>query len=416
MQPQQSRHALHVGPLVGLLGLSFFINYIDRSNLSVAAPILKGELNLTSEQIGLLLSGFFWTYALLQLCGIAGWLVQRYNVYKLYALAFLFWTGATALAGFAQGFTVFFGLRLLLGAGESLAYPAASKILASGVPEGQRGFANSIIDAGAKFGPAIGTLVGGLLMERFGWRAFFIALGAGSLIWLIPWWRVTANIESGANASQMKAEANPIPAARILALRVFWGGSLGLFCFNYVWYFILTWLPTYLVKGMGLTITNMAFAGAFAYMTVGVASMASGAMSDRMIRAGKSAGTVRRAFTTGGLLVAAILVSIGFLQSIYALCAVLIVACVGVGMTSSNVWASTQTVAGPRAAGTWTSLQNGIGNLAGVSAPWITGVTVDATGGSFLAAFALAGAFALLGFFMFQFVMGRVEPVDWGRQ
>lgn len=143
MQPQQSRHALHVGPLVGLLGLSFFINYIDRSNLSVAAPILKGELNLTSEQIGLLLSGFFWTYALLQLCGIAGWLVQRYNVYKLYALAFLFWTGATALAGFAQGFTVFFGLRLLLGAGESLAYPAASKILASGVPEGQRGFANS---------------------------------------------------------------------------------------------------------------------------------------------------------------------------------------------------------------------------------------------------------------------------------
>lgn len=413
MQPQQPRHALHVGPLVGLLGLSFFINYIDRSNLSVAAPILKGELNLTSEQIGLLLSGFFWTYALLQLCGVAGWLVQRYNVYKLYALAFLFWTGATALAGFAQGFTVFFGLRLLLGAGESLAYPAASKILAGGVPEGQRGFANSIIDAGAKFGPAIGTLVGGLLMERFGWRAFFIALGAGSLVWLIPWWRVTANIEPDGEQRRKAAEANPIPAVRILALRVFWGGSLGLFCFNYVWYFILTWLPTYLVKGMGLTITNMAFAGAFAYMTVGVASMASGALSDQLIRSGKSAGAVRRSFTTGGLLLATILVSIGFLQSIYALGAVLIVACIGVGMTSSNVWASTQTVAGPRAAGTWTSLQNGIGNLAGVTAPWITGVTVDSTG-SFLAAFALAGAFALIGLLMFQFMLGRVEPVDWG--
>ena len=108
--------------VLALLVVSIFINFIDRSNLSVAVTDIEKELSLDDRQAGLLLSSFFWTYALFQIA--AGWLVDRYNAYWVYAAGFLLWSIATALTGFASGFTMLFALRLVLGAGESVAYPS----------------------------------------------------------------------------------------------------------------------------------------------------------------------------------------------------------------------------------------------------------------------------------------------------
>lgn len=170
-----------------LLVLSVSINYIDRGNLSIAAPLLKDELGTSASQLGLLLSAFFWTYSVFQV--VSGWLVDRFDVNCILAGGFFLWSAATAATGLVRGITLLIVLRLLLGIGESVAYPCYSKILAEHFAEHQRGLANSLIDAGSKCGPALGTLMGGMLMARFGWRPFFIVLGVGSLVWLPLWFR-----------------------------------------------------------------------------------------------------------------------------------------------------------------------------------------------------------------------------------
>ncbi len=151
-----------------LLVLSALINYVDRGNLSVAASALKDELHLSTERLGFLLSSFFWTYAAFQLFGIAGWMVDRFPVALLYAAGFFLWSVVTAVSGIATTFSQLVALRLLLGMGESIAYPSISKMVASNFSEHHRGFVNALIDAGSKCGPALGTLTGGLVIARFG--------------------------------------------------------------------------------------------------------------------------------------------------------------------------------------------------------------------------------------------------------
>ena len=139
--------------ILSLLVFSIFINYIDRSNLSVGATDIQTELGLSNYQLGLLLSSFFWTYAAFQLFGVAGWAVDRFNVGWVFASGFILWSGATAATGMVSSFAVLFAFRLLLGAGESVAYPAYSRILANHFPEYHRGLANALIDAGSKARP-----------------------------------------------------------------------------------------------------------------------------------------------------------------------------------------------------------------------------------------------------------------------
>src|SRR3982751_4932181 len=173
--------------LLVLLIASIFINYVDRSNLSVPAPALEKELSLSPVQTGSLLSSFSWTYALLQLVGIAGWLADRLPVALVFAAAFLLWSLATIATGLLSGFVAIYIARLVLGAGESLAYPCYSRIFATQLPQHHRGRANALLDAGSKLGPAAGTFLGGLLLGRLGWRWFFIVLGVCSLAWIVPW-------------------------------------------------------------------------------------------------------------------------------------------------------------------------------------------------------------------------------------
>src|SRR5438270_10328793 len=170
-----------------LLFISSLLNYVDRSTLSVGAIDIQRELNFSTVRLGILLSAFFLTYATFQLFMIAGWFVDRFDVRWVFAIGFFIWSSATAVTGIVHSFAVIYAMRLLLGMGESISFPSYSRILATQYPEHHRGLANAIVDAGTKTGPALGTLLGGLLMARVGWRVFFIGLGLVSLLWLIPW-------------------------------------------------------------------------------------------------------------------------------------------------------------------------------------------------------------------------------------
>ena len=164
MTNPDSRDQTHakMNGILFLLGLSVFVNYIDRANLSVAAPLLRNELGLSSSQLGILLSAFFWTYAGMQ--PVVGWLVDRLEVKWVFAIGFFLWSGATAVTGVVHGFAALLFMRILLGIGEYVAYPSYCKIFATHFEENQRGVANSVIGAGQALGPGLGMLIGGMVV------------------------------------------------------------------------------------------------------------------------------------------------------------------------------------------------------------------------------------------------------------
>jgi ACS family D-galactonate transporter-like MFS transporter len=388
------------------LAIAAFINYIDRGNLSIAAPMLKDELGISAGKLGLLLSGFFWTYACAQL--LAGWLVDRLNVNWVFAAGFVLWSAATALTGVAHTFAMLFALRLTLGLGESVAYPSYSKIIALNFSEDQRGAANSPLTAGLLLGPGFGMLFGGLLMARYGWRPFFIVLGAASLAWVLPWLKwMPANSRSAApNAEE------GIAFFRIIRLRSAWGTCLGLFSYNYVSYFLITWLPFYLVRDRGFSMTHMAKLGGLAYLLGAILAIVSGRLSDAWIKSGATATRVRKTFTGGGLAAAGIFIGLAGLLNLNYLPIALILGVIVLGASGSNLWAITQTLAGPKAAGRWVGFQNFGGNFSGIAAPWLTGLVLEKTG-HFYWAFAIMTAVAIVGAASWLFLIGEVAPVEW---
>jgi MFS family permease len=268
-----------------------------------------------------------------------------------------------------------------LGIGESVAYPCICKLLAQRTPEHERGRANGLVAAGQALGPTFGTLVGGLAMARFGWRAAFMAFGIVSLTWLVPWFLVTR----GGKVTSVTSDAGrPVSHLLILKNRSLWGASLGQFCSTYAYYFVLSWLPIYLVKTQGFSVTEMAQIGAGIYAVHAASAALTGWLSDRWIIAGASPNRVRKSLLVTGL-IGVVVLMIVCANADSTLAIVLLVATAAVfGTQTPNLFAIAQTLGGPRAAGQWMGVQNLIGNLSGVVAPLVTGFVVDRTGKLFL--------------------------------
>jgi MFS transporter, ACS family, D-galactonate transporter len=390
-----------------LLALSVFINYIDRGNLSIAAPLLKNELHISASQLGILLSAFFWTYtAMLFVCG---WFVDRFDPSRVLALGYLLWSLSTAATGIVHGFAMLLMMRLFLGMGESVAFPCYSKILARHLPEHNRGFANGAIIAGMKLGPAAGTLGAGLLMANYGWRVVSLGIGVVSLTWLPAWIKWMPSSERHPHSAGGSARV-----IDILRQRPFWATAAGAFCVAYPLYFTITWLPFYLVHEQHLSLQEMVYVAALYYTVDAAAALATGCVADYWIRRGLAAGAVRKTAMALGWTTAAV----GFLGCAsagpHSYLAWLMVAAVGLGTGNASIWAFTQALAGPQAVGRWAGLQNGFGNLAGVIGPALTGFTVDWTG-HFQVAIGITAAVCLLGALVWLFLVGEFREVRWSQ-
>ena len=423
LSPELSRLAL-------LLALSIFINYIDRGNLSIAAPLLKDDLGLSVYQLGILFSSFFWTYAIFQI--VSGWLVDRFPVNWVLALGILLWSAATFGTGLVRGFKLLLAMRLILGIGESVAYPSYSKIIARHFSEFQRGRANSLISAGQASGPAFGTLVGGMLMARVGWRLFFVVLGIASALWLLPWlrflrkprpagegapsaFRSSADILFDSTKAPAREPARSATIFQILQQRSAWGTFAGLFAYNYIWYFFITWLPFYLVRERHFSVQSMSVVSGLAFLVLAISALVSGWVSDRWIAAGGTPTRVRKTFTGVGLAIASGIVLVGVVANHSVAISILMLVCLSLGMGTSNLWSVTQTLAGPATSGKWTGLQNFTGNLAGWIAPTLIGLIVQRTG-NFFWVFVITSCVTLLGAAAWVFVVGPVKPVAWPAQ
>lgn len=403
-----------------LLAVSVAINYIDRGNLSVALSSIEREIHLGKDQLGVLGMAFFVSYSVLQI--FAGKLIDRFNVIWVYAIGYLVWSGATALTGQVHGFragafgmssfAVLFCLRLLLGLGESVAFPCYAKILSGSFPEGLRGTANAAIDCCTKIGPAIGIMLGVELVNHYGWRTMFIAIGVVSLTWLVPWCLLAPHLR----LRQLTSAVAPPPYREILSKRPFWGTVLGLFGANYTWYFFLTWLPYYFENERHIPKDRLAFFGSLPFWGVGISSICAGIIADMIIRRGRHAVRVRQATVTLGLLGCCFLMLPAIMIPNENLSlALLMVACLCFGLFSSNHFALVQALSGPEAAGRWTGVQNGLGNCAGIVAPWVTGAILGATH-SFFLAFATSCAVLLLGVTGYWLVVGKCGRVEWSTE
>jgi MFS family permease len=386
-----------------LLGALVLLNYVDRGAVGIAAPKLKDELLLSATGFGIAVSAFSWVYAPAQFA--VGWLSDRFCVYRLIAAGLAVWALATFLTGFANGLAMLVALRVMLGIGEGVAFPSASKIIARHVTAERRGLANSTVAAALAWGPALGTFAGGLILSYFGWRPIFIVFGSVTLLWIIPWllvsrpqWRGYAH-GSGRN----------VPVRQVIRNRTVWAMGIGHFCNTYGFYFLLAWLPLFLVKVRGLSIIEMTGMTTVAYVIQGFGALAWGWLSDRLVKAGWDEGRVRKGLMCIYFLAtAAAILGIGFSTSASAIFGWLLLNAVFAGIGGAHVYAIAQIYAGPEAAGTWVGVMNGVGNTSGIIGPVLTGVLIQQTG-SYMSAFVVSAVIVGFGAIWWWIALPRVE-------
>lgn len=391
--------------MVFLLAVVLFINYVDRGALPTAAHLIQSDLQLNEKQLGLLFSAFFWTYSLIQIP--VGWLAERYGAHRVLAVGLAVWAIATICVGFAHTFPTLLALRLLLGIGESAGFPCVSKLLAAVVPIKSLGTANGVVACGYLFGPAVGTFAGGLIMANYGWRAAFVVFGGLSLLWLVPWSGIKLPLRA-----VRRSDADKPTLRTILKQPSLWGTALGLFSSNYVFYFMLTWMPFYLVRERGFSTLEMAQIAGVAYVINSLSAVSAGWVLDQLIVHGRSANLVYKAtmaLTHAGAVACMVCMAVGSRPLALGAMFLYQVLC---GVQSPGVYAIPQILAGPRATGRWVGIQNSIGNFAGIVAPAATGFIIDSTH-QFTAAFLLSGAVSMLGLIGWLWMLPKLAELTW---
>ncbi|HVJ71205.1 MAG TPA: MFS transporter [Sphingomicrobium sp.] len=393
------------GALIILLGAAVFLNYVDRGAIGIAAPVMKSDLGLSDEAYGVVFSAFFWIYAPVQL--FAGWMCDRFSVYKLMAAGILLWAGSTLLMGFAGGFASLLVLRIMLGIGESISFPGSSKIIARHVPAERRGVANAAVATGLALGPAVGTLAGGLILVNWGWPAIFFVFGVVTLLWLLPWKQTVAALPTTGHQD----EGPRVPLGELLSKWPLWSMSIVHALGNYCFYFLLAWLPLFLTKSRGFSIGEMTMLATLGYAVQGACALGYGHFSDWWTRSGRSEAACRRwMMVASQLLAAAAILGLAFAHSALTIGILLCLAGAASASLSLNLYAVAQMFAGPRASGTWVGVQNAIGNLSGIIGPIVTGIVVQRAG--YNSAFILTAAIAAIGAIWWAIGVPRIQQVN----
>ena len=391
--------------LIFLLGAAVFLNYVDRGAIGIAAPVMKSELGLSAQAYGIAFSAFFWVYAPVQL--FTGWLCDRFSVYKLLAAGILLWAASTLLMGFAGGFLSLLVLRIMLGVGESISFPGSSKIIARHIPPEKRGVANAALAMGIALGPAVGTLAGGLIVASWSWRVMFWVFGAATLVWLAPWQQLIRTLSDPVHENSRAG----VPVAVLARKWPLWSMSIVHALGNYCFYFLLAWLPLYLVQSRGFTITEMTLLATLGYAVQGACAFAYGHFSDWWTRSGRSEAACRRAMMVASqFLAAAAILGLAYAHDAVTIGVLLCLAGAASAALSLNLYAIAQMFAGPRASGTWVGVQNALGNLSGIFGPIVTGIIVDRAG--YGSAFVLTAAVAAFGAIWWAFGVPRIAQVD----
>ncbi len=413
-----------------LLALGVLVNYFDRVNLSVSQAALVDTFHISFWTFGLLSAAYNWTYALCQLP--VGVLLDRFGVRRIGRVSTLLWSLASFAAAVAPGLGAFFGARLLLGVGEAPTFPANAKAIGRWFPPSERSFATSIFDSAAKFASAIGVPLIGLLLLRVGWRWSFAATGLISLLYFVLFFRLYRDPEEDPGLSLVEREyiqplASPlpilgrpslspvlqeqIPLRSLLAEPKVLGLAIGFGSYNYIFYLLLTWLPSYLSHTFGMDLRrSFLYTGVPWLYATATDMFVGGWLADWLIKQGYNPNRVRQTILIGGTAC-----GLGLLGAAHAHTPTVALLWIslsigGLAAAAPIGWSIPSLIAPSGSVGAVGGIINFSNQISGIVAPILTGYLIAITG-TFAWAFAVAAGYLLVGILSYIVLLGRIEPI-----
>jgi MFS transporter, ACS family, D-galactonate transporter len=406
-----------------LLGFGVLVNYFDRVNLSVSHAALYTTFGISNITFGYLSGAYNWTYAMCQLP--VGVLLDRFGVRRVGRISTLLWSIASFGAAVTPSIPGFFAARLLLGVGESPTFPANAKAIGLWFPSKERSFATSIFDASAKLASAIGVPLIGVLLLKFGWRWSFAATGLVSLLYFALFSKIyrDPNAETTltdserqyiAEGSQITLAHNPEPSKASLGYlirqRKVLGMAIGFGAYNYVFYLLLTWLPSYLSAALHIDLLHSFLYTSVPWLFATFTDLMAGLVSDALIQRGWDASRVRKT-----VLVCGTTFGLGILGAAHAHTAVraliwISISIGGLAAASPIGWSIPSMIAPRGSVGTVGGIINLSNQLSGIAAPIITGYVVAETK-SYSWAFGISAIYLLLGISSYLFLLGKIEQI-----
>ena len=395
-----------------LISVMYLITYLDRVNISTAAPEIIKEFGFDKVTMGVIFSAFLWSYALFQVPG--GWLSDKFGARRVLAGVVTFWSLMTAATGLAAGATSFKIIRFLFGVGEAGAFPGATRAMQLWYPRSERGFVQGITHSASRAGAALAPPIVLAIMLNFGWRAAFFICGAIGLLWSIWWAFSYRNLPedhgmvnrtelqhirgvdaSGAiNPPQINKQMQ-VPWGRLLRSGNMWAVMCAYFTYVYCLWIFLSWLTTYLIEVRHFTLLKGGLLASLPLWAGVIGDTAGGLATDYLLRRTGSAKIARRTVAITGLLGCAVFITPAALTED----AMTAVACLTISMfflecTIGPSWAVPMDTGG-KYSGTVSGMMNMAGNFGGAISPIVFGIL--AQNGNWAAPFIVAAALLVAG-------------------
>ena len=405
-----------------LLGLGVLVNYFDRVNLAVSHAALYTTFGISTVTFGYLSGAYNWTYALCQLP--VGVLLDKFGIRRVGRVSIFLWSIASFAAAITPGLGGFFAARLLLGVGEAPTFPANAKAVGYWFPQGERSFATSIFDSAAKFASAIGVPLLGFLLLKIGWRWSFAATGIISLAYFLLFWKVYRDPQDDPDLSAVEREyiaespqtlaaapLKPDSLTYLLRQRKILGLALGSGSYNYVFYLLLTWLPSYLSSALHIDLMHsFLYTGVPWLFATFTDMLVGGWLVDALIKRGGSPSRIRKIILVCGTAFG--LGILGAAQAHTPLRALLWISISigGLSAAAPVVWSIPSLIAPRNSVGSVGGILNLSNQLSGIAAPIITGYLVAARQ-SYAWAFGVAFVYLLIGIAAYIFLLGKIEPI-----
>jgi ACS family sodium-dependent inorganic phosphate cotransporter len=395
--------------VVALLLVAVFISYVDRTNISVGAIAMQAQLGWTETQKGAVLSSFFIGYMLMMLASSA--LANRFGGKLILGVAVVWWSLFTALTPSAAmiSLSALVFVRIGLGMGEAAVFPACINMIGRWVPPLQRSRAVALVTSAAPLSTMFALPMTGYLIHRFGWPWPFYVFGIIGLVWAALWF--TGISSRGGYAAEVPAEQRRIPWKRILTLPSVWANVITNSCFNWSFYLLLAWLPSYLKRSYGISLVSAGLLSAAPWLTSFVMGNVAGWWADRMLRAGRSATFVRKLMQTLGMVGGGLfLLALPGASTVTA--AVILTTCAaGLFALCFAGYAPNCLDIAPRHGDVVWGLSNTVGSLPGIFGVFLTGWMVDRTG-TFAAPFYITTGVSFFGALVFLAFASGEKQID----
>jgi MFS family permease len=407
-----------------LLGFGVLVNFFDRVNLSVSQAALHEAFGISTVTFGFLLSAYSWTYGAFQLP--SGLILDRFGVKLVGRIGALIWSVASFAAAISTGLAGFLGARLLLGVGEAPTFPGNAKAVGYWFPTEERSLATAIFDSAAKLSSAIGVPLLGIILLRFGWRWSFAATGLLSLLYFFLFYVFYRNpnedkalsaeernfiSQGGAQPEDRAKAAKGAPFGYLLRQRKVWGLVLGFASYNYTFYLLLTWMPSYLSSAHHVDLLHSALYTSIPWLFATFTDILMGGwLVDKLIQQGHDASLVRRAILIGGTTLGLGMLGAAYAQSATTALIWISVAIGGLSAAAPVAWSLPSLIAPRESVGTVGGIMNFGSQLSAISAPIATGYIASITH-SFFWAFGAAAAFLVAGIAGYAFLLARIEVI-----